>query len=543
MGIFVNQIGYGTEASKKVIYTGNEKEYIMKKVHDGEVVFRGSFGEEKNDSSSGDLTRCGDFTAYKEEGLFQIEVQGECSLPFEISNKRYKKALDASLKAFYYQRCGIELEEKYAGLWKHAACHLQKSYLYHPKGEELLLSNPSELVEIDTSGGWHDAGDYGRYVVAAAKAIADLLYAYLHFEKAFQEPIGIPESNVVGSDLLHEVKVELEWMFKMQREDGAVYTKVATRFFPGMIMPEEDTEPLFVFDVSTPATADFAAAMALASRSYQGIDQDLSERCLKAARKAYQWLMISEQQLFTNPENINSGEYGDQTDLDERFWAAAELYETTGEEFYHNEFCKHYEEIEDVLSLGWADVGGYGSLCYITSKRPVNAIILEDLTKRWLAYAKQLQERSEEDGYGVSLKTEEYIWGSNMVLLNQTMVLIVANQLLQSSIYDVSIYANIDYLFGKNPMNISYVSGMGTKSIQEPHHRPSVADEVSEPVPGLVSGGPCQGLYDDAAKAACQNQAPAKCFVDHLDSYSTNEITIYWNSPLVYVLAYLDVKE
>ena len=70
------------------------------------------------------------------------------------------------------------------------------------------------------------------------------------------------------------------------------------------------------------------------------------------------------------------------------------------------------------------------------------------------------------------------------------------------------------------------------------HHRPSA--DLIPTMPGMLAGGPEPLLLDDAAKRALNNKAPAKCYLDELDSYSTNEITIYWNSPLVFLLAYMN---
>ncbi|MNP68170.1 Cellulose 1,4-beta-cellobiosidase precursor [compost metagenome] len=70
-----------------------------------------------------------------------------------------------------------------------------------------------------------------------------------------------------------------------------------------------------------------------------------------------------------------------------------------------------------------------------------------------------------------------------------------------------------------------------------PHHRPSVGDHVVDPVPGLVSGGPDRGLHDEYVVEHLQGKPAAQCFADHELSYSTNEVTIYWNSPAVFVTA------
>ena len=59
---------------------------------------------------------------------------------------------------------------------------------------------------------------------------------------------------------------------------------------------------------------------------------------------------------------------------------------------------------------------------------------------------------------------------------------------------------------------------------------------------GMLVGGVNSNLEDSAAKAYLANSAPAKCFVDHAESYSTNEVTTYWNSPLIYLLSLTEGK-
>ena len=59
---------------------------------------------------------------------------------------------------------------------------------------------------------------------------------------------------------------------------------------------------------------------------------------------------------------------------------------------------------------------------------------------------------------------------------------------------------------------------------------------VGKAMKGMLAGGVNQNLEDSAAKAYCRDNPAAKCFIDNAESYSTNEITIYWNSPLTYLL-------
>ncbi len=86
-------------------------------------------------------------------------------------------------------------------------------------------------------------------------------------------------------------------------------------------------------------------------------------------------------------------------------------------------------------------------------------------------------------------------------------------------------------------MDVSYVTGNGARAFKNPHLRPTAVDDIEDPWPGLVSGGPNVGLQDERARMLPKNLPPMKCYIDHVDCYSLNEITIYWNSPLVFILA------
>jgi endoglucanase len=97
----------------------------------------------------------------------------------------------------------------------------------------------------------------------------------------------------------------------------------------------------------------------------------------------------------------------------------------------------------------------------------------------------------------------------------------------------------LHYILGVNPYATSYVTGLGTTRPMHPHHRPSAADGIVEPVPGLLVGGPDQ-YRDDAILAGLFTAAtpPALCYADVQASYASNEICINWNAPLVFVAGY-----
>lgn len=201
----------------------------------------------------------------------------------------------------------------------------------------------------------HDAGDYGKYTVAAAKALADLLLAYDLYPSAFKEEIPLPETDGITPDILHECRFELDWLLKMQDlETGGVYHKLTTLNFPALdVMPEDDLESQYFTAVSATATGAFAAIMALASRIFKPFDPEFSALSLERANKAWQWLLDHPVVPgFKNPQEVTTGEYGDSDDRDERYWAAAELFRTTGEATYHQAFKKWAQENFPKYDLG-----------------------------------------------------------------------------------------------------------------------------------------------------------------------------------------------
>ncbi len=95
-----------------------------------------------------------------------------------------------------------------------------------------------------------------------------------------------------------------------------------------------------------------------------------------------------------------------------------------------------------------------------------------------------------------------------------------------------------------NPLGQSYVTGYGSRPTQHPHHRfwaQQLDKSYPPPPPGAVAGGPNSSVQDSYARGfGLVGCVPQTCYVDHIESYSTNEITINWNAPLAWVAAFLD---
>lgn len=527
----VNQIGYLANEGKSVICALKSGTFEVIHSETNEVAYRGETGQLQFDEASGMEVCTGDFSALTVPGSYYVRMDGEVSSPFAIAENPYADLQLGLLKAFYLFRCGMDLDPEFAGPWHHKACHL---------ADGIVHDDPQR--KLNSAGGWHDAGDYGKYTGPGAKAVADLLLAYELYPQAFSRPIPVPETDGRIPDVLHECRYELEWLFKMQDEKtGGAFHKLTTKQFPALdVMPEDDLADLYFLPVSATATGCFAGVMAMAARVYRRFDGVFADRCLSAAKLAWQWLEDHPNVPgFKNPQDVGTGEYGDELDLDERYWAAAELYRTTGEPSYHEAFKALAGKEFPKYELGWADMGAYGSIAYLLAgQEQTDQGLYNQLRDGLLEEADRFAAISETDGYATSLTPADYIWGSNMVLLNRAMLLLLAYHLSGNADYEAIALDHVHYLLGRNPLDISYVTGFGDRPVMHPHHRPSVGDNVADPVPGLVAGGPNRGLNDDCMREHLQGKAPAQCFIDDELSYAGNEVTIYWNSPAVFVISH-----
>lgn len=532
--IMVNQVGYSLNGAKGAVVT-NPGAYQVKN-EGGEVVLNVGTKAAIQDPLCRETLYPLDFSALDKTGTYRLVSQyGEESYSFAVCEDVYKDVHNAMIKALYFQRCGCALEEKYAGKFKHAACHMDIVSLWADKEKK-----------FECLGGWHDAGDYGRYITPAAVTIAHLVYAFEKYPAAFKEDLNIPETGNGVPDVLNECRYELEWMLKMQKEDGGVYHKLTSQFHVDFIMPEEDLDPFYAYEVSSMAVADFCAVMALCARVYKKYDAVFAEKLASAAKKAWGWLEKNPQILFKNPENTNTGEYDDDTDLDERLWAATEMFylaESLQEpaECYLNSAQSIMEQGIDMVDFGWTDVGGFTPMAVLADeKKQMGKAVYEKCRAAVLTEAKRLLDLCQENAFGLGMNDQDFEWGSNMVITNRGILWCLAYELTGDDAYKLAVQAHLDYLLGKNILGCSYVTGFGENAYSHPHSRPMHADGIEEPIPGWVSGGPNGEPCDpDALKAIPAGTAPMKCYVDIMESYSTNEITIYWNSSAVYVTAFL----
>lgn len=537
INISVNQVGYLTDEMKYAVINGQVQKLFLYN-ENNEVVFeKDATLITNNDPATNYKTYLFDFSEFKQKGKYYIgDNAGLKSYLFEIGDNIFENLKYLSIKSYYFQRCGVPLLEQYIGnTHSRNACHT-KDATYHPTAGSGAK---------DANGGWHDAGDYGKYTVPASAAVGQLLISYENFGSKFQsDDYNIPESGNNIPDILDEIRFELEWMLKMQRDtDGGVFWMVNTKnYFENM--PDKSTATRYLYEVSTMATGDFAAVMAIANRIYKQYDPNFAQTCLDAAIKAWTYLEVNPNMVpiggYNNPSDSQAGGYSMYQDKDKRLWAAAELFRTTEIDKYNNYFVSKYSKQSGAAFssvFGWYSVNSLAHLAYLlTSNSKVDATVKNNLRNQLVQYSNSVINTTNKDGYQVGMGTGDYYWGSNGVVLNKAFMLVFAHILTNDKKYYDSALKQLNYILGVNAHNITFVSGVGTKSPLKIHHAPSFNKTA---VPGFVVGGPESELSDpELEKKFTSSTPPALCYVDHVGSYASNEITIYWNSGLVALAGY-----
>ena len=538
----VSQAGYPTAGAKIafVVASGTTPErFAVRDVKSGAVAFEGTLAAPVSDPDSGDRVQAADFSGLTNPGTYVLEVRGVGrSFEFPVGDDVLARPLYLAMRSFYGQRCGtaVDLGPEFPG-YAYSACHLTGAW--HPSSGK---TGPQKPVK-----GWHDAGDYGRYVVNSGITTGTLLWTWELFGARIKNvKLNLPESGNGTPDILNEIRWNLDWMLSMQDQDGGVWHKQTSDRFCGFILPDKDTLVSYVIGIgkepykNSCATADFAAVMAIAARVYEPFDAAYAKKCLQAARQAWSWLDKYPNVAFQNPRGVQSGVYGDANCGDERLWAAAELWRTTKEDPYHKYFLAHYGEyrqsVQAVPAEGWGNVAPMGLWTYVLGKG-TDAAAVAAIRQDSIAAADQMAGLTGRSGYRISMTAKDYVWGSNGVAANYAMQLMVANAIRRNPRYVHAALDNLHYLLGRNTFSLSWVTRLGAHPYRNPHHRPSGADGNPEPWPGLLSGGPNRNRQDAELRKLPAGTPPAKMYVDEEASYGSNENAINWNAPLVFVLA------
>jgi len=549
--IRINQEGYYSNGPKLAVLVSKAESGVFHVIGErNDTVFTGPISAPRRSGNSSLVCSTLDFSPLNTTGKYHLAIAGiGGSYPFVISAHPLHDAAGSALKGYYFQRASMALEAKYAGQWRRPAGHPDDSILIHPSAA--TPQKPAGSI-ISSPGGWYDAGDYNKYIVNSGITMGTLLSAYEDFPARFDTlTTHIPESENKLPDLIDEILYNLRWMLTMQdKDDGGVYHKLTNAKFDGMVMPGVTKLPRYVVQKSTAAALDFAAVMAQAARITKKFGKQvpgLSDSCLQAAIQAWQWAVKNPAMLYRQEEmneqftpQISTGAYGDSNVSDEWFWAASEMLITTGDKTYAIWIIDKFPAQFELVSWNKVGMAGIYSLLRHTSSLPANMVNqLNEMKTRLTAFADSLLKNKSTNAFATVMggSPKDFIWGSNSVAANQGIVLINAYLHTGERKYLDGALSNADHILGRNATGYCFLTGSGSRYPMHPHHRPSVADGVVEPVPGLLSGGPNPARQD---KCNYEFTEPETSFLDDDCSYASNEIAINWNSPLVYLLNGLD---
>jgi len=516
-GIYLNSLGYLPGQLKVASVDPSVISFQVVEAVSGKIVFSGETSDTIYQTDVKRTVRVADFSKVKSSGSYFLQANDGLKSPvFSIGADVYNSALITSMRAFYLWRCGTAVDGDYNGIhYSHKACHMQDGWL-----DSIGFPNQQK----DGTGGWHDAGDHGKYVVNAGITVGMLFMAWDQFNGKLKDlKLDIPETAPGYPDFLKEIKWETDWLLKMALPDGSgkVSHKLTRTGFEGFVMPEDDLEKRYFTDWSSSATADFVAMMAQASRYFKPYDKTYAQKCLDAAKLSYNFLLKNSENKRCTQKFRTGGYFS--PDEDDRLWAAAEMWETTGDPICLADFESRLLKMEVKVDedWDWGNVKNMGAFTYLLSKRKgKNKVLLAEVEKQVVEVADKIVEKAEKDIFNRPLGGK-YYWGCNGSVVRQVLNLQVANKIKSDEKYKKTALDAINNIFGRNQYGRSFVTGLGFNPPMNPHDRRSGGDTIVEPWPGYIVGG--------------GNKATD--WLDEEKSYSTNEVAINWQAALVYALA------
>jgi endoglucanase len=577
----VNQVGYLPKGPKNAtLVTGSTTAtgWQLKNAA-GTVVASGLSTPRGIDPSAGENVQTIDFGTVTKPGTgYTLSADGETSYPFDIADSAYQALRKDSKTFFYTQRSGIAISDSIAPGYARAAGHLG---IAPNQGDtavpcqdladdsQKLLAEPWTCdYTSDVSGGWYDAGDQGKYVVNGGIAVAQLLQEYERTKTAASTDRGrlgdgtlrVPETGNRVPDILDEARWELQWMLKMQVKPGRplagmAFHKVADADWTGLPQaPATDPQKRVLYRPSTAATLNLAAVAAQGARLFAPYDKAFAKRLLTASGTAYAAARANPALYAPAPNgaldpNPGSGPYDDSNVTDEFYWAAAELYLTTGARSYRNDVLRSPENSADVFSAGgfdWGHVAALGrlDLATVPSPLPGRAATRRSVVEAARGYL--ADQAAQPFGQAYAPDGGNYAWGSNSSILNNMQVLGTAYDLSGDRRFRDGVLRSMDYLLGRNALNLSYVTGYGDVFSQNQHSRMyshQYDPTLPHPPVGSVAGGPnstTASTGDPVSTPLFKNGCAAQfCYIDDIGSWSTNEITVNWNAPLSWVASFI----
>ena len=559
----VNQVGYLPHGPKNATLVTDATTALHWELRDagGTVVNEGTTTPRGMDEASGQNVHSVDFSSYTTSGAgFTLVADSETSHPFDISSTVYNQLRSDALQFFYIQRSGIAIDGALVGeQYARPAGHLDVA---PNTGDTDVPCQPGVCdYRLDVRGGWYDAGDHGKYVVNGGIATYQLLAAFERTKYAATADEGalgdstlrVPERGNGVPDILDEARWELEFLMRMQVPagqplGGMAHHKMHDRNWTGLpLQPEDDPELRELHPPSTAATLNLAATAAQCARLFAPYDAAFAAQCRNAATSAYAAAKANPAMYASGADGNGGGAYSDEDVSDEFYWAAVELFLTTGEDAYRADVLASPHHTGDVFSssgFGWPATAAIGRMDLATVPNLLPADERTRIRTSIVEAADEYLATLNGQAYGLPMPGNpgHYFWGSSSNIINNGIVLATAFDLTADVRYRNGAVQTMDYIFGRNALNQSYVTGWGEKSSQNQHSR-IFAHQLDESLPnppaGSIAGGANAGLDDPFAANLLRGCKPQFCYVDDIASYATNEIAINWNSALAWMASFL----
>jgi endoglucanase len=570
--IMVNQVGYLPGGPKQATLVTAATDPLPWQLVDatGRVVARGTSHPTGVDPTSGFNVHEIDIGSFTSIGRgYRLSSDGQTSHPFDISASAYERLRVDSLSFFYPQRSGTPIDGSIAGdAYARDPGHLGVAPNLGDVAVPCQTAAASRPVygepwtcpyTLDVSGGWYDAGDHGKYVVNGGIAVHQLLSAWERSTRvatADRGAIGdgtlrIPERDNGRPDVLDEARWELEWMLRMQVPvgqplAGMVHHKVHDRQWTSApLLPASSPAPRELHRPSTAATLNLASVAAQGARLFADHDAAFADRLLTAARIAWEAAVAHPAMLAPVDDDVGGGPYADDDVTDEFYWAATELFLTTGEQAYADAVLGnplHTAEVFDTTGFYWGYVAPLArlDLAMVPNRLPDRERIERSVLEA--ADAIVALQAAQPWGQAYAPENHSWEWGSNSLILNNLIVLATAYDLSRQTAYRDAVLESMDYLLGRNANDISYVTGYGERFARNQTslwYANQLDPTLPNPPPGAVAGGPNSRIQDPVAQDLLRGCAPQRCYVDDIGSWSTNEIAINWNSALAWVVSFV----
>ncbi|MDQ1034387.1 endoglucanase [Streptomyces sp. V3I8] len=555
----VNQAGYLPDGPKRatVVTTAAEPLAWQLRGASGAVAASGRTVVRGADAASGEATHLADFSAYRKSGSgFVLVVDGWSSAPFDIRADLYDTLRYDAMAFFYHQRSGTPIEASLVGpAYARPAGHVGMA----PNQGDTDVPCQAGVCDYsqDVRGGWYDAGDHGKYVVNGGISVWLLVDSFARAERAGtasalgDSTLRVPERGNGVPDVLDEARWELDFLMRMQVPAGKPYAgmafhKIHDAAWTGIpTRPELDGQARELHRPSTAATLNLAATAAQCARVFRPYDPAYAKRCLGVARTAWTAAKAEPALYAPDTDSTGGGPYNDTRVTDDFYWAASELYAATGERAYRDAVTSSpWHTSADALTPGgfnWADTAALGRLTLATAPNGLPASDIRRVRASVTAAADGHLATMAGQGYAVPIPATGYVWGSNSQVTNNAIVVATAYALTGRQRYRAGVLESMDYLLGRNTLDLSYVTGYGDAYARNQHHRfwaHQYDASLPNPPTGSLAGGPNSGLQDPVAQEHLAGCAPAACYIDDIGSYSTNEVTVNWNAPLAWLAAF-----